>query len=264
MPPGPRRDGGERVERAGVHLARLGADQHRASHVLRQAIGAHPPLIIGRDPAHPIPAQPQQAQGLHQCGMGVLPDDHGQLRCPEQSVCLHVPARLGQLMITRSGQGGGVGRGRPAHEDRRGTVRQAEQVGQPGGHHVMQTGGHRRHHRQRRVLIPRCGQPARRYRDRIGAAGDEPEIPAARTGHGGRRSGLVQQSQRRGRVSGHLRQRLVKPGQPGQRSIVRGDRTLIEIGQVAPGPPGRVNQQRPDVRIGKRGHRHSLAARRRP
>jgi hypothetical protein len=45
------------------------------------------------------------------------------------------------------------------------------------------------------------------------------------------------------------------------RSTVRSDRTVIEIGQVTPGPPGRISQQRPDVRIGKRGHSRSLAAR---
>ena len=64
----------------------------------------------------------------------------------------------------------------------------------------------------------------------------------------------------RGRVSGHLWQRLVKPGQPGQRGIVRGDRALIEAGQVVPGPAGRIIQQRPDFRTGKQGHDHSLAA----
>ena len=51
----------------------LGADQHRAGHVLRQAVGAHPPLIIGRDPAHPVPSQPQQAQGLRPTWNGRSP-----------------------------------------------------------------------------------------------------------------------------------------------------------------------------------------------
>ena len=240
MPPGPLTDGEEGVERTGVHLARLGADHHRAGHVLGQAVGAHPPLIIGRDPAHPVPSQPQQAQGPDHGGMGVLSDDHRQFRRPEQPVGLHVPARPGQLVITRSGQGSGVRHGRPAHETRRGPGRQAEQVGQPYGHHLMQAGGHRRHHRQRNVLIPRRGQPLGRHRDRIGAADHEPEVPAAWARHGGRGSRLVQQGQRRGRVSRHGRQRLVEPGQPGQRRTVRGDRALIETGQVAPGPPGRI------------------------
>jgi len=112
----------------------------------------------------------------------------------------------------------------------------------------MQAGGYRRHRRQRRVLIPRRSQPVRRHRDRMGAAGDEPEVPAAGTRHGGRRSRLVKQRERRGRVSRHLRQRLVKPGQPGQRSTIRGDRALIETGQITPGPPGRISQQRLDFR----------------
>jgi hypothetical protein len=92
MPPGPFTDGGEGVERTGVHFARLGADHHRAGHVPREAIGAHPPLIIGRHPAHPVPPQAQQAQGLDHRGVGLLPDDYGQFRRPEQPVGLHVPA----------------------------------------------------------------------------------------------------------------------------------------------------------------------------
>ena len=74
-----------------------------AGHVLGEAIGAHPPLIIGRDPAHPVPPQPHQAQRLEHRGMGVLPDDHGQFRCPEQPVGLHVPPGPGQLVIARGG-----------------------------------------------------------------------------------------------------------------------------------------------------------------
>jgi hypothetical protein len=36
--------------------------------------------------------------------MGVLSDDHGQFWCPEQPVCLHVPAGPGQLVIARRGR----------------------------------------------------------------------------------------------------------------------------------------------------------------
>ena len=263
MPLGPLQDGRERIKPTGVDLARLGTDHHRAGYVLGQAFSAHPPLIIGRDPAHPIPAESDQAQGLEHRRMGLLPDDDRQLGCSEQPVGLHVPADPGQLVIARGGQGGGVGHGRPGHERRTGSGRQAQQLDQPSRHDVMQARGHRRHHRQRRVLIPRRGQPARRHRDRIGAAYDEPEIAAARAGHGGRRSGLVQQGQCRGRVSRHLGQRLVKPGQPGQRGTVRGDRALIDAGQVLPGPCGSTSQQRLDFSTGKQGHDQSLAGERR-
>lgn len=64
------------------------------------------------------------------------------------------------------------------------------------------------------------------------------------------------------RVTRHFRQRLVEPGQPGQRSIAWGDRALIEAGQVAPGPRGRIRQQRLDFHASRRGHTRSLAARR--
>jgi choline dehydrogenase-like flavoprotein len=111
-------------------------------------------------------------------------------------------------------------------------------------------------------LAPYLDQASRVLGDRIGAADNESEIPAARACHGGRRSRLVKQGQRRGRIPRHLRQRLVKPGQPGQRSTIRSDRTLIETGQVAPGPRGCISQQRLDFRTGKRGHTCSLAARR--
>jgi hypothetical protein len=66
---------------------------------------------------------------------------------------------------------------------------------------------------------------------------------------------------RQGRVSCR-RQRLAEPGKPGQPSTVGGDRALIEAGEVAPSPPGRVCEQRPDVRSGKQGHGRGLAARR--
>jgi hypothetical protein len=86
------------------------------------------------------------------------------------------------------------------------------------------------------------------------AIGWEPPMKPARARHGGGRSRPVDQSQCRGRVSGHFRQRLVEPGEPGQRSTVRGDRSFVEAGQVAPGSPGRVDQQRLDFRTGQQGH----------
>lgn len=252
--PGPLDDVGEGIERAGVHLARLHADHRRAGHVLREPVGAHPPLVIGGHPADPVPAEPDQPEGLDQRGMGFLPGDHGQLRRPGQPVGLHVPAGPGQLLIAGRGKGGRVGHGRPGHERRGAAGRQAEQAGQPPGHHLMHAGRHRGHHRQRRVLIPRRRQPARRQRDGVRAAGDKAEIPAARARHGRRGSRRIQQRQRGGRVPCQLRQRLIQTREPGQRSLVRGDRAFIQVSQVGPGTFGCVRQQHPNLSVGKRRH----------
>ena len=235
---GPLDNGREGIERAGVHLARLHADHGRAGQILGQAVGPHPALIIGRHPADPFPAEPDQPEGLDHGGMGLFPDEDGQLGRPEQPIGLRVPASEGQLVITRSGERGGIGHGRPRHEDRGGARWQAEQLTQPPGHHIVQPRRGRRHDRQGRVLIPRCRQPGRRQRDGVGAAGDEPEVPAAGARHGRRGSRLIEQRQRRGRVPRPLRQRLIETREPGHRSTIRGHRALIQAGEIAPGAPG--------------------------
>ena len=53
---------------------------------------------LGWHPAHPVTSDAEQAQGLDHGGVRPLPDDHGQFRCPEQAVGLHIPA--GQAVTT--------------------------------------------------------------------------------------------------------------------------------------------------------------------
>ena len=91
--PGPLDDVGEGIERAGVHLARLHADHRRAGHVLREPVGAHPPLVIGGHPADPVPAEPDQPEGLDQRGMGFLPAITVSSGAPDSpSACTSQPA----------------------------------------------------------------------------------------------------------------------------------------------------------------------------
>jgi len=252
--PGPRHDVREGIEGARVHLSGLSAYHRRSRHVRGEVPGPDPPLVIGRDPADPLSPQPHQSQGPDQRGVRVLPDDHGQLWRPEQPVRLHVPAGLRQLLIPGRREGGGIGHGRPGQEHRGAAGRQAEQLGQPPGHHLVQARGDRRHDRQRRVLIPGRRQPVRAQRHRVRAAGDKAEVTAARARYGGRRSRLVQQGQRGGRVPAQLGQWLVEPREPGQRRGVGRYRAFVQPGQVVSGAPGYLGQQRPDLGVGQHGH----------
>jgi len=140
---GPPDDVGEGVERAGVHLPCLRAYHGRTRHVRGQAVGPHPPLVVNRDPADSFPAQPHHPEGPDQRGVGILADDHGQLRRPEQPVRLHIPAGPGQLMIPGRRQSRRVGHGSAGHEHRRARGRQGEQLGQPPRHDRMQAGRNR-------------------------------------------------------------------------------------------------------------------------
>jgi hypothetical protein len=141
--PGPRHDVREGIERARVHLPGLSAYHRRSRHVRRETRGPHPPLVVGRDAADSLSPQPDQSQGPDQRGVGVLPDDHGQLRRPEQPVRLHVPASLRQLPVPGRREGGGIGHGCPGHEHRGAAGRKAEELGQPPGHHLVQARGDR-------------------------------------------------------------------------------------------------------------------------
>jgi hypothetical protein len=141
--PGPRHDVTERIERPGVHLAGLGADDGGPGDAGGQPVGEHPALIVGRDAVDPVSAQAHHPERLDHGGVRLRPHDHRQLRGAEQPVGLHVPAGPGQLLIAGGGEGRGVGHGAPGDERGGGPGRQAEQLSQPAGDDLVQPGGDR-------------------------------------------------------------------------------------------------------------------------
>ena len=203
----------ERVERPGVDLAGLGADEHRAGEV-GQLLGAHPALVVGRDDDDALAAEPDEPERLGQRRVRPLADDDVERRCAEEPVRLRVPAE--PRRARRRGRRRGtaalatvapVTKATPVPAGSR-----SRSTSQPRDD-VVQRGGHRRHHRQRGVLVPRARQPRAAERDRVRRPGDEPEVAGAGRGDGRRAAGGVEQPQRVDGVDAVVGQRLVERGE---------------------------------------------------
>ena len=119
---GPGHDLRERVERSGVDLTRLRADEDRPADV-GEELCPYAALRIGRDSDDPVAPQPDQAECLDQRGVGLLPGYHRQRRCAEQTLGVDVPTQPGEQLISRCGQRGGVRHGGAGDERCGGAVR---------------------------------------------------------------------------------------------------------------------------------------------
>ena len=172
------RDRPERVERAGVDLARLRADDRRARSLVErrgQRTGVHPALVVGRDPrARPAPS-PSRRSELKIVDVRLLTDEHVDGRRADQAALLHVPARRRAAPRGAPPPGGRV-RPLPAGDeaDAR-ALRQPEQVDDPAPAHLLDHSRGGREHLEAGVLVPGRGHPVRRHGHRQRAADDEPE-----------------------------------------------------------------------------------------
>ena len=210
----------------------LGADHRRAGHVLREAIGAHPPLIVGRDPVHPVPSNPTKPSALTTVEWGWVPDDHDQFGAPNSRRPAR-PSRPGQLMIARSSQGGGIGHRRPGHEYRRGP-RRTTRTGRPAMRLPPHAGGRPPATSPAAPRSDPTPWPASPPPPRPGrAAGDEPQIARP---HSPPWPPIPPRPAEASVAAGSPQPpaTAVEPGQPSQRGIAAVRGHPIKASQVAP------------------------------
>ena len=170
--------------------------------------------------------------------MALGADHHGDRGCTEETLRLDVPPCVQQQRITGCGEAGGVGDGGAAHEDNPAAVRELEEVDEPGVDDVVELGGDRRHDGERRVLVPRGGEPGRRQRRGLGAAGDEPEVGGPGVRDGPRAAGGVEQPEDVSGVGAAIGEGLVERSQPREGRVVGCDGPLVDRRGVGDGPLG--------------------------
>ena len=238
----------ERVERAAVHVAGLGAHDRRpveAGQHLAQGVGSHPALGVAGDPtdARPLAAQAEHLERRVDGHVRALVGHDGHLRSTLQSLALHVPADLRQHGMAGRRERREVGHRRAGHEPDARAGRQLEQIHQPAGGDLLGDGRRRRQDVQAGVLVPRAGQPVGRERRGQPATDDEPEVarPGARDEPGvGGRGQRFDNGQWLRRA---IRERAAHRG-PELRDVDRApDGTRLETRQVGGGDLGRAGQQ---------------------
>ena len=167
-----------RVERAGVHVPRLGTDDRRPLETGKR-VRAHAALVVDRHPHDPVSPKSQHAERLEQRGMGLLAHHHGNRRRREQPVPVGVVAVRKQDRTPGRGERGKVGHRRAGDERRPRIVRQVQGFEHPPQRDLLDRGSDRGAHLAEGVLIPCRREPACGQRRGQGAAGDEAEVPGA-------------------------------------------------------------------------------------
>ena len=119
-----------RVERAGVHIAGLRADDCRAVQI-GERICAHAALAIDRRPDRPVPSEPEHAQRLEQRGVRLLARHDGDFRGSMEPVSVRVMAVREQHRAAVGGKRGEVRHRRPGHKRGPRIGRQVERLQQP-------------------------------------------------------------------------------------------------------------------------------------
>ena len=98
----------ERIERAGVDVARLQADDRWPTQ-RREIRGAHPSLAVGRHAQQPIPAQAQQPKRLDKRRVRLIADHDRDGRRAKQTVGLDRPSLArASYRVSRGGERGEV------------------------------------------------------------------------------------------------------------------------------------------------------------
>ena len=170
----------EIVDGAGVHLARLRADDGR--HLGLERVGergdVHAPLGVRRQGHLLLAADPQQAERSLDRHVTLAPDHDPKRRRPGEPLFGEVPIRPPVDPVTRRREAGDVGHLAAGHEGERRLRRQAQQLEHPLARDRFE--GRRRggHLRQTGVLVPGRDEPVRRHRTGQRSADHEPEVAA--------------------------------------------------------------------------------------
>ena len=172
--------GGEVVERAGAHLARLRTHDRRCVGVHRggERRHVHPRLAVGGD--HDLllrsdPEEPERARHRH---VALGSDDHPERRRTDEPSRGKIPAGTRVDRVPRRREAGDV-RHLAAGDERERRVRgQPEELDHPAARERLEGGGRGRRLREPGVLVPRRHEPVGRDRCGQRAADDEAEVPA--------------------------------------------------------------------------------------
>ena len=178
---GDRDDRLEVVERAGVHLAGLRADDQRlpgAGEDAFEELGAHPALVVDRHDELLGPTDPEQPQRAGQRHVALLADDDPERRRAGETLLAEVVADPLVHGLTGGGERGDVRHLAAGHERERGVRRQPEQLEHPAARHRLERRDGGRRLREPGVLIPGRDEPVRRERRGERAADHEAEVPA--------------------------------------------------------------------------------------
>ena len=237
----------ERVELAGVHLARVpDQDRRRAAQLREPALEAGEvdaaDLVAGERP-HRVPPDPELGERLARARVDEAAREHrgrGQSGSP-------VGADVAPVLLAPP-----LPRGRESREVRRGGARrehssprrgQLEELLQPVDGHGLEPGAEGRADPAEGVLVERGRQPVGAERRRRHSAGDEVEEPRPRRGRGGVEP-ADQLAEGVDRACSLLRQRPAEAG-GGLLGALREHRPLVEAGQPGGGllegePGGRL------------------------
>ena len=127
-----------------------------------------------------------------------------------------VPACLLEESVASRNQGGKVRHRGAGDQPSFAIERQSKSLANPPENHIFEFRGDRRHHAQRRVLIPCCCDPAGRERSRNHSAVYEAKVASAGRRGGCRRTNSIQLIEHLGGVTWFRWKRLVKLAESGE------------------------------------------------
>ena len=173
-------DGVEGIEGAGVHLARLGADDRRTVGQVGEDPGevvrAHPAFIVRGHADGPSPSEAGHPERLEQGRVDIGTDHDVHRRGADEAFLLDIPARASEDGMAGRGDRDEMGHGRPGREADRRAGRQAEEIDEPFAGDLLDDGRCGRPEEEADVLFPRRGKPVRGERGRHGPTDHETEV----------------------------------------------------------------------------------------
>ena len=175
-------DVANRVERPGVHVACLRADDERHAVITVRQLpfklgDAHAALVVD---GHDLGCSRAEAEVAQRDVDGRMPlgtDDDPHPRCADEPLRLDVPTQPLQGCVTRRREGREVRHRRARDKSRARGRGQAQQIEQPGTRDIFDDGSGRTGDVEARVLVPHARQPVGGKGSRDAAADHEPEVP---------------------------------------------------------------------------------------
>lgn len=176
----------QRIEGTSVDVAGLGTDDARPlppGEERAEVVGTHPSLIVHRHPLNPVRTETEHAEGHEDRGVGLLADDHLDLRGTIEAGGLHVPTEIAEHGVPTGGEAHEVRHGPAGDEAEAGIGRQTEEFLEPSAGDLLDHGNRRRGRIVARILVPGRGQPARGHGDGEAPPDDEAEVAGTGARH---------------------------------------------------------------------------------
>ena len=152
----------ERVDRAGVDVAGLGAHDRRPAPLPqggRERVAAHGAVAVHRHAHDPALAEPHDAQRAQHGDVHLVAGEDAHRRRPHEPVRLDVPADLAEHVVPRRRQADRVARRGARHEADARVRGEAQEVERPAGRGPLDRHRRRGHRRARGDLVPARHQP---------------------------------------------------------------------------------------------------------